>query len=133
MKTHGLPERVRGGLHEDEIVAIFADESEARQAAAGLLGEYPVRLEDVFFAEVVVKVMVQPKVEGLTAGELSRAAVEAVRNAVRRAEQEGHRHGLKDRAALGMSEAVELKDQIVVASRAVLSEIESEAFEEKER
>ena len=69
MKTQGLPERfcvvtkpspgstledilfpctferlmlqVRGGLNEDEIVGIFADEAEARQAAARLLGNIP--------------------------------------------------------------------------------------------
>ena len=71
MKTHGLPEQfyivtkpspvstmedicfactferlmlqVRGGLTEDEIVGIYADETEARQAAGRLLGMHPVR------------------------------------------------------------------------------------------
>ena len=38
-----LINQVRGGLQEDEIVAIYADETEGRQAAARLLGMYPAR------------------------------------------------------------------------------------------
>ena len=58
----------------------------------------------------------------MTARELSQAAVEAVRIAVRRAEQEGHQHRLTDRVSLGMSEMVELRKperRHRLASRAV--------------
>jgi hypothetical protein len=110
----GLMDRVRGGLHEYEIAGIFADEAEAREATMQLLGKFPVRVEDACFAEVVVNVMVQPRVEALTARELGEAAVEAVRSAIRLAEERGHQHRLGDRAALGMSEVVALQNQIVV-------------------
>ena len=105
MKTHGMPEtfyivtkpspvstlediffactyerlmqQARGGLQEDEIVGIFADETEARQAAARLLGMYPVCPQDAVFVEVVVNIQVQPKHEEMTARDLAKAAVEA--------------------------------------------------------
>ena len=75
---------------------------------------HPVRRQDAVIAEVVVSVMVQPKVDGLTAGQLSDAAVEAVRSAIRFAEERGHQYRLADQAELGMSEVVELRNQIVV-------------------
>ena len=100
----------RGGLHEDEIVGIHADEGEARQAALRLLGKHPVRPQDAVFAEVVVNVMAQAKGEGMTARELGEAAVEAVLDAVQRAEKQGHRYQLKDRVRLGMSQAAELRN-----------------------
>ena len=59
----GLMNQFRGGLHEDEIVAIHADEGEARQAALRLLGKHPVRPQDAVFAEVVVHVMAEPIAE----------------------------------------------------------------------
>jgi hypothetical protein len=105
--------QIRGGLQEDEIVGIFADEDEARLTARELVGEFPVRPCDALFAEVVVHVMVKPNDKEMTAKELAQAAVEAVRNAVRRAEQAGHEHRLKDQVALGMSESVELRNQTV--------------------
>ena len=123
MKTHGMPEpfwivlkpvarstledicfpctfprlmnQVRGGLHEDEIVGIYADETEARQAAARLLGKYPVRPQDIVFVEVVVNIQVQPNHEEMTARDLAKAAVEAVKNAVRQAEEAGFTHRLQ--------------------------------------
>jgi len=138
MKTHGMPETFwlvtkpsplseaadvcfdctverlllmgRGGLHEDDIVSVHADENEARQAAARLLGQYPVRPQDATFAEVIVNVMVQPIAEEMTARELGEAAVEAVTNAVLRAEEQGHRYRLKDRVSLGMSQVTELRN-----------------------
>ena len=64
------------------------------------------------FVEVVVNVMVTPNDEEMTARELGEAAVEAVRNAVLRAEERGHQHRLKDRVSLGMSEVVELRNQL---------------------
>jgi hypothetical protein len=76
-------------------------------------GIRPIRARDAVFAEVVVNVMVQPKVEGLTAGQLGDAAMEAVRNAIRLAEKRGHHHRLADQAELGMSEVVKLKSLIV--------------------
>jgi pantothenate synthetase len=136
MKTHGIPERfwvvtrpspasgmedicfsctveglmrqARGGLQEDEIVAIFADETEARRAAGRLLGKYPVRPQDAMCAEVLVHVMVTPRNEDMTARELAEAAVEAVANAVRDAERRGHQHRLEGQVTLGMSEVFEL-------------------------
>ena len=98
----------RGGLHEDDIVSVHADETDARRAAARLLGDYPVRPQDATFAEVVVHVMLQPKDEELTARDLGEAAVEAVLNAMHGAEEQGHRYRLKDRVSLGMSQAAEL-------------------------
>lgn len=76
-----------------------------------LLGKCPVRPQDAVFAEVVVNVMVQPNNEEMTAKELGEVAVEAIRNAVLRAEKEGHQHRLKDRISLGVSEVVELRNQ----------------------
>ena len=98
----------RGGLHEDEIVGIYAEENEAKKAAMRLLGMYPVRPQDAVFADVVVHVMTQPKGEGMTAKQLGEAAVEAVLNAVHGAEEQGHRYRLKERVSLGMSQAAEL-------------------------
>ena len=109
-----LMNQVRGGLQEDEIVGIFADEGEARQIAARSLGKHPVRPQDALFAEVVVHVMVQPKVEGLTVRELGAAAVEAVTNAIHQGEVAGFRHHLGDQVSLGMSDVMELRSQIVV-------------------
>ena len=104
----GLMNQFRGGLHENEIVSIHADEGEARRAAARLLGKHPVRPGDTVFAEVIVNVMAQPLGEGLTARELGEAAVEAVLDAVQRAEKQGHHHRLQDRVALCASQAAEL-------------------------
>ena len=109
----GLIDLVRGGLHEDEIAGIFADEAEAKQVAMRLLGKYPVRPHESAFFEILVKVMVQPKVAGLTAQELGEAALDAVGNAIRLAEEGGHRYRLADRAALGMSEVMELRSLVI--------------------
>jgi hypothetical protein len=98
----------RGGLHEDEIVGIYAEENEAKKAAMRLLGMYPVRPQDAVFADVVVHVMAQPVADEITARELGEAAVEAVLNAVHLAEEQGHRYRLKDHVSLGMSQAAEL-------------------------
>ena len=114
-----LMRQVRGGLQEDEIVAIYADETEARKAAARLLGEYPVRPQDAMFAEVVVHVMVTPKSEDMTARELGEAAIEAVANAVHDAEQRGHYHRQEGRVSLGMSAVVELHNQLTVIGQVV--------------
>jgi len=108
----GLMRQAREGLNEDEIVAIFADESEARKEAGRLLGEYPVRPQDALCAEVIVHVMVTPRSVEMTGRELAEAAVEAVRNAVRDAERRGHRHRRADQVTLGMSEVVELHSQL---------------------
>jgi hypothetical protein len=104
--------QARGGLNEDDIVGIYADETEARQAAGRLLGEYPVRPQDALAVEVIVHVMVTPRNEEMTARELAEAAVEAVRNAVHDAERRGHRHRLEDQVSLGMSDVVELHNQL---------------------
>jgi hypothetical protein len=104
--------QVRGGLHEDEIIGIFADEDEARLAAMELLGEFPVRPQDALTVAVVVHVMAIPKGEDISARELAQAAVEAVSNALHHAEQQGHEHRLKDRVSLGTSVVVELKNML---------------------
>ena len=104
----------RGGLQEDEIAGIHADEGEATDAALRLLGKYPVRPQDAVFAEVVVNVMVTPIAEELTARELGEAAVEAVLNAVHHAEESGHQYQLKDRVRLGMSQVAELRNMQTV-------------------
>ncbi len=109
----GLLDRVHGGLHEDEIAGIYADHGEAKAESLRLLGMYPVLLREALFAEVMVRVMVQPKVEGLTARELGEAAVEATRNAIRLAEQRGHQHRLENRVALGISEVLELRNLVI--------------------
>jgi hypothetical protein len=115
----GLMNQFQGGLHEDEIVGVYADEGEATKAALRLLGKYPVRPQDAVFAEVVVNVMVTPNDEELTAKELGEAAVEAVLNAVHRAEEQGHRYRLKDRVSLGMSEVAELRNLQTMVGPAV--------------
>ena len=103
-----LMNQVRGGLHEDEIVGIYADEDEARGEAMLLLGENTVRPQDAVAVEVLVHIMVIPKRE-MTARDLGEAAVEAVRNAVRVAEERGHQHHLGDQVSLGISEVMELR------------------------
>jgi len=114
--THeGLMRQALGGLKEDEIVGIYADEGEARKAAAELLGGFPVRRADALFVEVVVNVMVAPNDEEFSAKELAEAAVEAVRNAVRQGEEAGFRHDLQGRIALGAGTIV-LRNQTRVTS-----------------
>jgi hypothetical protein len=110
--VEGLMRQARGGLDEDDIVGVYANETEARQAAGRLLGEYPVRSQDALAVDVVVHVMVTPRSEQMTARELGEAAVEAVRDAVRDAERRGHRHRLADQVTLGMSEVVELHNRL---------------------
>ena len=107
--------QVRGGLNEDEIAGIYADETEARKAAAMLLGEFPVRPQDamVVEVEVVVNVMIVPNDEEMTARDLAKAAVEAVGNAVRHAEEAGFQHRLEGRVTLGAG-TVELRNQSVI-------------------
>jgi len=106
--------RGRGGLHENDISGIYADEDEATAAAMWLLGKCPVRPQDAVVAEVVVNVIVTPNNEEMTAKELGEVAVEAVSNAVLHAEEQGHQHHLKDRVSLGVSEVVELRNQFTV-------------------
>jgi hypothetical protein len=103
----GLIRQARGGLNEDEIVAVYADKGAAMKEAARLLGRFPVRPQDALAVEVVVHVMVVPN-EEMVAREMATAAVEAVSHAVREAERRGHRHRLEGRVSLGMSETVEL-------------------------
>ena len=105
-----LLQKVRGGLQEDGISGIFADETEARKATAKLLGQFPVRPMDTLALEVTVHVMVIPSHEEMTAGDLARAAVEAVWNAVRQAEVAGFLYGLHEQVSLGAG-TVELRNQ----------------------
>ncbi len=110
-----LMSQVRGGLNEDEIVGIYSDQTEAQHAAARLLGQYPVRPADAVFVEVVVHVQAQPNHEEMTARDLARAAVEAVANAVRQAEQAGFQHRLHGQVALGAG-TVELQNETLVVN-----------------
>ena len=105
--------QARGGLNADEIVGIFADETEARQTAARLLGMYPVRPQDAVAVEVTVHVMAIPSNEEMSARDLAQAAVEAVTNAVNQAEQTGFRHRLEGRVSLGAG-TVELRNLVTV-------------------
>ena len=78
-----------------------------------LPARFPVRPQDALVAAVLVQVMVQPH-EEMPAGDLAKAAVEAVRNAVLHSEQDGHQFRPKDRVALGISEVVKLRNRSVV-------------------
>jgi hypothetical protein len=109
-----LMSQVRGGLNEDDITGIYADETEARRAAAALLGDCPVRPQDAVAVEVVVNVMVKPNDEEMTAKEMARAAVDAVADAVRQGEAAGFRHRLAGRVSLGTSQVVEIRNIITV-------------------
>jgi hypothetical protein len=106
--------QVRGGLKEEEVVGIFADEDEAHMTAMELLGEFPIRPQDSLFADVVVHVQAVPNTQDISAKELARAAVEAVGNALQRAEKEGYQHRLRDRVSLGTSVVVELTNMMPV-------------------
>ena len=77
-----LMKRTRGGLHEKEIIGIFADEAEAKRMAMKLLGRNIVRTSDSIIVEVLVNVLMTPTAKNMTARVLARAAVEAVSNAV---------------------------------------------------
>ncbi len=91
----------RGGLHEDNIVGIFADETEAKKVATQLLDEAPVKTTDSLAVEVIVHLLVVPEIDTLTIRTLSQAAVEAVRNAVAHAEKEGFQHKLVGNVTMG--------------------------------
>jgi hypothetical protein len=132
MKIHGLPEtfwvvtkpnraselgdicfactykqlilQARGGLHEDDIVGIYANEADAKEMAGKLLGKNVVRTSDAILVEVMVTIQVMPTMKDITAKALSLAAVEAVGNAVRKAEQEGFQHRLKNQVAMGVGQ-----------------------------
>ena len=65
------------------------------------------------FVEVVVHVQAQAKHEEMKARDLAKAAVEAVNNAVRRAEEAGFSHRLQGQVNLGAG-TVELRNQTVV-------------------
>ena len=87
--------QTRGGLHEQDIVGVYADEAEAKRMAMKLLGRNIVRTSDSIIVEVLVNVLMTPTKRNMTARVLARAAVEAVGNAVRHAEEEGFRHRLE--------------------------------------
>ena len=99
-----LMKRTRGGLHEKEIIGIFAEETEARQSALKLLGRYIVRTSDSVIVEVLVNVLMTPTKRNMTARVLSKAAVEAVGNALRKAEEEGFRYRLGNQIVMGVGE-----------------------------
>ncbi len=96
--------QVRGGLKEEDIVGIFAHEDEARSMAMKLVGKAIIRTSDAILVDVVVNIQVMPTKTNMTAGVLTRAAVEAVGNAVRKAEEEGFRHRLGNKVTMGVGE-----------------------------
>ena len=79
-----------------------------------LLGEYPVRPCDALTVDITVHCIIAPKSQDISARELAQAAVEAVGNALHRAEKEGHEHRLKGRVTLGTSVVVELTNMMPV-------------------
>ena len=99
-----LMNQSRGGLHEKDIVGIFADEAEARRLALKLLGRNIVRTSDSVIVEVVVNVLMTPIKRNMTARVLSRAAIDAVGHAIRNAEEQGFRHRLEGQVVMGMGE-----------------------------
>ena len=103
----------RGGLHEDDIVGVFADETEAKKAAAGLLDEAPVTTTDSLAVEILVHLLVVPEIDNLTIRALNQVAVEAVQNAIARAEQEGFQHKLVGKVTMGPG-PVKIHDATVV-------------------
>jgi hypothetical protein len=54
--------------------------------------------------EVLVNVLMTPTTKNMTARVLARAALEAVGNAVRKAEEQGFRHRLGNQVEMGMGE-----------------------------
>jgi hypothetical protein len=96
--------QVRGGLKEEDIVGIFIDDAEAKRMAMKLVGKAIIRTSDAILVDVLVNIQVVPTNRNMTAGVLAGAAVEAVGNAVRKAEEEGFRHGLGDQVSMGMGE-----------------------------
>ena len=112
--TYGqLMRQTLGGLHEDDIIAIYADETEAKEQAKALLDDTIVRTSDSLVVEVLVNVVCQPTTKDMTARELSRAVVSAVENAVRHAEKEGYKHQLEGKVAMGVG-TVEIHSQTTV-------------------
>jgi hypothetical protein len=99
-----LMNRSRGGLHEQDIVGVYADEAEAKRMAMKLLGKNIIRTSDSVIVEVVVNVLMTPTKRNMTARVLARAAAEAVSNAVHHAEEEGLRHRLEGQVEMGMGE-----------------------------
>src|SRR5208282_6293472 len=61
----------RGGLHEQELIGIFADEAEAKRMALKLLGRKIVRTSDSVIVEVVVNVLMTPTKRNMTARTLA--------------------------------------------------------------
>jgi hypothetical protein len=97
-----LMNQSRGRLHEQDIIGIFADEAEAKQMAMKLLGRNIVRTSDSVIVEVLVNILMTPIKRNMTARVLSRAAIEAVGNAVRKAEEQGFSHRLEGLITMGM-------------------------------
>ncbi len=109
-----LMKRSRSDLHEQDIAGIFTDEAGARRFAMKLLGKNIVRTSDSVIIEVVVNVLMMPTKRNMTAKVLSKAAVEAVTNAVRKAEEEGLRHRLGKQIEIGVGEVVVQNHQMLI-------------------
>ncbi len=96
--------QVRGGLKEEDIVGIFIDDAEAKRMAMKLVGKAVIRTSDAILVDVLVNIQVVPTKRNMTARVLARAAVEAVSNAVRKAEEQGFSHRLGNQVEMGMGE-----------------------------
>jgi hypothetical protein len=105
--------RTLGGLQADDIVGVYADENQAKEAAKRSLDETAVTPTDALAVEVLVPMLVVPTTNSLAKRALAQAAVEAVRNAVARAEQVGFEHRLKEKVTIG-SGPVKLHEVMVL-------------------
>jgi len=108
--VESLMHKAKCGLRQGDIVGIYDDEELALEMARKLLGEWTVRCEDSLAVEVLVHLMCHPVTAGMTAKAIAQAAVEAVDNAVRQAENTGYRHRLSGDMHMGVGE-VELHNQ----------------------
>jgi len=108
-----LMTQTRGGLHEQDIVGVYADEAEARRMAMELLGKNIIRTSDSIIVEVLVNILMTPIKRNMTARVLAKAALEAVGNAVHHAEEQGFSHRLRDQVSMGMGE-IAVQDHLVL-------------------
>ena len=102
----------RGGLKEEDIVGVFADEEEARKVATKLVGRGIIRTSDALLVEVLVNIQVMPK-QDFSATFLAQAALEAVGNAIHHAESQGFQHRLADEVEMGVGD-IGLQNQMTL-------------------
>ena len=96
--------QARGGLHEKEIVGIYADEAEAKQMAVKLLGRNIVRTSDAMHRRSAGEYPVTPTKRNMTARALAgqpskRSAMPSVKP-----RRKDSSTGWRDQVAMGMGE-----------------------------